>query len=59
MMIKHHPLGRQPIEMRRLDPAIAVRAQKPEMQTVADDDDDIHAGDCSEVARNVPSALFL
>ena len=42
VVVEDHPLRRQPVEVRRLDPAVAVRAEEPEVQAVADDDDDVH-----------------
>ncbi len=42
VVVEDHPLGRQAVEVGRLDPAIAVRPEEPEMEPVADDDDDIH-----------------
>ena len=41
-MVENDPLGRQPVEVGRLDPGIAVGTQKAQVKAIANDDDDIH-----------------
>ena len=45
MMVEDDPLGRQAVEVRRLDPAVAVGAEEAQVQAVADDDDDVRGPD--------------
>jgi hypothetical protein len=42
MVVEDNALGSQPIEVRRLDPGVAVRPQEAEVQAVANNNDDIH-----------------
>ena len=46
-MVEDDPLGRQAVEVGRLDPGIAVGTQEAQVQAVADDDDDVHGAHCS------------
>ncbi len=45
-MVENDSLGRQPVEVGRLDPGIAIGTQKAQVQAVANHDDDIHGADC-------------
>jgi hypothetical protein len=42
MVVENDSLGRQPVEVRRLDPRIAVGTKKAQVKAVANHDDDIH-----------------
>ena len=49
--VEDDPLGREPVERGRLDPGISIRAEEPEVQAVAGDDEDVHAAYCSDRNR--------
>ena len=53
VMIEDGPLRRQAVEVGRLDPGVAVSTQEPQVQAVADHDDDVHGPHCNQAAPGV------